>query len=1367
MRCRSGAAEARFAKELKYFCISDENSHPLVEGKMKRFYAVFAVVFALALVFFVAGAVFAQVSPTGTLVGTVTDPSGAIVPGATVTTTGADTGTTVKATSGPDGRFVMASMAPGVYTVTVTKDGFKTGVFTGVKITVGLTYELKARLEVGGASTTVTVESGAQVLHTATASISSTVQGPEITQLPFTSRDTINLAILDPGAQTAGTPRNTSFDGLPKGSINITEDGINVQDNLLKSSDGFFSIIANKVDDISEFSISTAANSASQTGEGAVQISMVSKQGSNEFHGGVWEYFRNTALNSNYYFNNENISKDAAGNFVGQPRQVIKSNQFGFKVGGPILKNRLFFFGDLDMYRFPHSVTRQPTVPTTQTANGVMAYTATTAPTGTLPSWITCSGVNCTADLLAMASANGQNSTPDSRSQSLFAAMASAATAPGVALSTAPSPYLNRISFLNSGVDNRYFPDVRFDYDLNKSNSLEFAYHYAHFTSSPDFLNSFDATLPVAPFNTIVGGQISNRNLFVGAWRSTIGNNKSNELRFGIQSAPVSFFPNLSLNGYPSAATNLGNIHIRPRFANGNSVIVTEPFHSFSTQGRNTALGQLIENFGWTKGNHFLNFGMTATDLRFNDFFASGLVGTVNLGIDNTNDPAANMFSGSNLPGMSVSDIAAAEQIYADVTGDVLNYAANLNLNHKTQQFQGGLPRLDKVSMLEMGYYASDSWQVRPGFTFNYGLRWEYQGVPHDALNQYFNLAGGYAGAFGVSGLNNLFKPGTMTGTVPSYVLNGSKQWYNKYYKSFAPTVGLAWQPGFENNLYRRIFGDAGKTVFRAGYSISFDRDGLNNFQSLAPSNGGFFGSQFMSSGSTTGPGEFVAGSIPLSSLNFPDVAQSPSSFTSTFAVDPLSGTSVNVYNPNLHAPYVQSWSAGLQRQIGSNMALEIRYVGNHGVGLWEQADLNETNIFENGFLTEFKNAASNLAICQAASCTTGFADAGLTGQVPLPILQTAFTGSQAVSSSSPFFHNATFERDLTLGLAGSFANTLAKSSSLQFICNLAGSQNFPAGECPASAPVSGAYPANFFITSPQATGGSFVIYNGGQSTYNALQMVLRRRMASGLQFDASYTFSKALSDQYANSSVSFYQFRTLRNPNLDKGPAPFDLRHSFKMESLWNLPFGPGHRLTTGNGFVNRVIGGWAFNTINRWQTGRVDLLTGGLGGTFNGNDGGVNVTGMSMSQVQNQLHLIKTPGDVPNGIAGQVFYFPASLLSTPLASGGGPANPAVFQSCSTPGAFCGRPFIYGPGFFEADWSLVKDTKITEKTSFELRFNALNIFNNQNFYYGGSSVTASSIATTTPITSTSFGRIFNAFQDSGADDFGGRILEIVGRINF
>ncbi|HEV2489651.1 MAG TPA: carboxypeptidase-like regulatory domain-containing protein [Candidatus Acidoferrales bacterium] len=1333
-----------------------------------------ALAFVFAFTF--ACVVSAQQNPTGILKGTVTDASGAVITGASVTVANAATGTNINSVSGNDGRFVVPNLPTGAYNVTVTKEGFKTGVFAAVNIVVNQTYTLLAKLEVGATTVTVEVQAGAEVVQTASTSIGTTVTGPEITSLPFTSRNATDLAVLDPGAQTDGRPRNTSFEGLPKGAINITEDGINTQDNLLKSSDGFFTIIAPRVDDISQMSITTAANSAADSGEGAVQINLVSQGGTNQFHGGAWEYSRQTGYNANYYFNN----------LSGLPRQVIKSNQFGFKIGGPILKNKLFFYGDLDMYRFPHSLTSFPTVLNAQAATGVMSYNPVDASgnactpgaagcvgTGSVNGWTTCTAATstCTANLLTMASSTGfaSRSTADSFTAPILAAMSSAITAPGVGDLGPASPYQENLSFLASGVDNRYFPDVRFDYDLTKTQSLEFDYHYDHYNSNPDFLNGFEETLPVAPFNKNEGGQISNRNLFVGAWRWTIGSNKTNELRFGIQSAPVSFFPNLNIGFYPTASLGaLGSVHIQPQFGGG-AGIMTEPFLSFATQGRNTALGQLIENFGWTKGAHSMSFGMTATDLRFNDFFAGGEVGGVPLGIAST-DPIAAIFTNGNtgnLPGMNPSDLPAAQQIYADVAGTVNSYSGSVFLNTKSRQFQAGLPQLDKYTELEMGFYGTDSWQIRPGLTLNYGLRWEYSGIPHDQLNEYFNVVGGYAAAFGVSGKGNLFKPGTLTGSVPQFVLNGSKPWYNKYYKAFAPSIGLAWQPRLGNSLLQKAFGSSGQTVFRAGYDVSYTREGLFNFQSLAPANPGFSGFQFMNpvaSGGGAGTGQFNAGTVQISSLSFPDVAQSPTSFTTQFGLDPAAnfGVGMNVYDPNLHSPQVQSWSAGIQRQIGKDMALEVRYVGNHGVGLLDQVDLNEVNIFENGFLTEFNNAQSNLNVCLAnATCSTNpsFANTGLAGQVNVPVFTAAFTGSTTGSQTDPNFTSGQFLTPISEGQAGSVANILGGdsntngNSTLTFICNLAGSNAFPAGECSAPAPAVGAFSKNYFVVNPDATGGSFLLYNGAQSTYNGLQTVFRRRLSAGLQFEASYTWSKSLTNFYASSASGFHQWRTLRNPSLDKGPAPFDIRNAFKMESLWELPFGPGHRLTTGNGFINRLIGGWAFNTINRWQTGRPTILTGGLGGTFNSNDGGVNIVGMSLSQIQSQLQVIKGNG--------KVFWFPANLLDSSQRR----ANSAIFQSCTAPGTFCGRPFIYGPQFFRADWSLVKDTKITERVTFELRADALNAFNDANFYFGGS---ASANSVTRSIRSTSFGRITSAYQDiSTTDDPGGRLLQLVGKISF
>src|SRR5262249_32084574 len=279
----------------------------------------------------------------------------------------------------------------------------RTGVYKDVTIVVSETYTLTAKLAVGTATESVEVTAGMEVVQTDSTVVGTSITGRSITELPFTSRSTLDLATLMPGAATTGRARQTSFDGLPKGSINITYDGINAQDNLLKSNDGFFTIVRPSIDAVEEFSISTAANSAQDASQGAVQIKMETKRGGNAFHGGVWEYARNDWLNSNYYFNNLN----------GLPRQTQRLNQYGGKVGGPLWKDKLFFFADIDNYSSPGARSFNRLILTQDAANGQFTYATLTPQVGN--AWTTCVASSprnngnpaCTVNLAAFASSHG------------------------------------------------------------------------------------------------------------------------------------------------------------------------------------------------------------------------------------------------------------------------------------------------------------------------------------------------------------------------------------------------------------------------------------------------------------------------------------------------------------------------------------------------------------------------------------------------------------------------------------------------------------------------------------------------------------------------------------------------------------------------------------------------------------------------------------------------------------------------------------------------------------------------------------------------------------------------------------------------
>jgi hypothetical protein len=515
-------------------------------------------------------------------------------------------------------------------------------------------------------------------------------------------------------------------------------------------------------------------------------------------------------------------------------------------------------------------------------------------------------------------------------------------------------------------------------------------------------------------------------------------------------------------------------------------------------------------------------------------------------------------------------------------------------------------------------------------------------------------------------------------------------------------------------------------------------------------------------------------------------VAQSPAAFTPTFQLQPGSGTELNSFDPNIKPPMIESWNGGVQREITSNMVLEIRYQGNHGVGLWDRYNLDETNIFENGFLKEFQNAQNNLNIClnvNPAGCLTvekadgiasgsatkpvsDFANLGLLGQVNLPVLTASFTPNltpgmlaAAEAGNSPaqqgaFFFNSGFVKDLNNQGAGSLAASIGGSQSNSGSTNAY--NTFFANYTGAG------FPANYFIVNPGVPGGAFITGNAASSTYNALIVDLRHRPSHGLQFDVNYSFAKSLTNYNANSSLNSQNFITLRNPEFQKGPAPFDTRHAIKGQLIYELPFGPNHWLKSSSGVVNRIIGGWEVNSITRFQTGQPVLITSSLSGgnTFNNNDPGINLLGLTVSQIQSLLGTNKTL------IPGAVAYVPASLLTPNLKS----ANPAVFQPCNVAGGLCSRPFFTGPNFFRADISLVKTTKITERVNVEIRMEALNAFNDADFYWAcGVGTSPCSLSSQ----STRFGQmgsnsINGAYSDiNTTQDPGGRIIQLVARVNF
>src|SRR5437868_2113914 len=345
-----------------------------------------------------AGTARAQGSFFTSLSGTVVDSSGGVIPGADVKVKNTGTGAEFNAVSASDGGFTVPSLPGGAYSVTVSLMGFKTATLNEVTLNAAIPATVKVVLSVGTLEENVTVTGdSALVVQTQTPSIATNLTAAQITSLPLTSRNALDSLTSLPGFNTSGTARDSTVSGLPKSAINITLDGMNIQDNYLKTSDGYFARLSPLLDSTEEVTVTTAGNTADSTGQGGVQIRFVTKAGTNNWNGTAYEYLRHDALNANTWFRNRDLPPDPKTGKA--PKTELRNYQTGIAQGGPIKENKAFFFFNYEEQRAPSSSTLQRVILTPQAAAGLFSYN-------------TAGGVQ-QQNLLQIAANNGQLATLD------------------------------------------------------------------------------------------------------------------------------------------------------------------------------------------------------------------------------------------------------------------------------------------------------------------------------------------------------------------------------------------------------------------------------------------------------------------------------------------------------------------------------------------------------------------------------------------------------------------------------------------------------------------------------------------------------------------------------------------------------------------------------------------------------------------------------------------------------------------------------------------------------------------------------------------------------------------------------------------
>jgi hypothetical protein len=1332
--------------------------------RLKTFPAYLVTVLA-AFLLIAAPEIQAQHGSEGTVTVTVLDPSGSVVPGAQLELRDLGTNDVRAAEAQANGTYTFVNLEIGKYRLAVTKAGFQSQVYSDVVVQAAQTTDIKATLKVGAINETVEVSGGAAPLVETTAnSIGTTVDLKQIEDLPIQGRDLTQLANIVPGY--SGT-----WDGLPSIAQGNNIDGVIGSTSRMKFTGNAEPNVMPRLENIQEMTVQTEQLNLDQGfGQANMQINFVTRRGSNAFHGRLYEDFQNSGLNANSWYNDAATAIDPANPL--RKNQLIH-NEFGGSLGGPIIKNKLFFFGTYAQGKQPGSVNASNYVFTPAAQSGVFTYGAGTVNLFALAqAYNTGHGTN----LPLAVNSTGSNS-PGQVLNSINPALKYGTVTPNAL----GDPNLEQLSWLVPAAQTHYWPTVRVDYDATQKFRFNFAFNmtkdsYAG-ANVPDFPGPTWA-------KTGAGNKDTNYTAAFGFdW--TISSTMVNNFRGG-------FLYNSNVGAYNAPPLS----QTAPQLG-WNYTSVSQPFNTqmsgtiFYT-GINTyyPIFNASDTMTWQHGSHTMSYGFSWW--REQDHYYNPVLGYpgVNFGLAG-GDPAQNAFqAGSTIPGATTTEQNAAQQLYAILAGRISSVTGSYAFSTSQNQYVPAIGRYN-LNELEKGWglFFQDSFRLKPNFTLNYGLRWDFTSADKDLSGLYHSATS--EAIWGPSGVNNLFNPGSLKGDMNPQITQLA-QAYNNWNVAPQPALGFAWNPKFDSGFLSKLTG-GDKTVIRAGYSLRKFTEPQQYVWNQASDYGSFYYQGFsLQANNSKAPGTFAPGSLSISSFN-PSLtgaaavnafgvpyALSPKSFVKTepasdFTFIPNS-PGLNGIQYNIQQPYTQSWNLGVQRQLRDSQALEIRYVGSRTLRQWITINPNEVNIFENGFLTQFKAAQGNLAANNASgnpNYAGNFANHGLPGQQALPIFNAAFAGSSELSSpcadgGPADYCSGQFTTQLQNGSAGAMASTLANiNGTAPYFCNLVG-QSF--GPCANNVGYIGAgagYPINFFQANPYAANiGASLSEAAAYSNYNALQVDFRQRSWHGLQFDANYTWSHTLGIGTQNNWQAAANIFTLRDMHLSYGPALYDLRHIIHVNGTYDLPFGKGKAFANHGGVVDRLVGGWTVGTIFTFQTGAPFLLASGAqfapNNTYNDyGDGGIVLNGVTPSQLQSAIgtyHIAGTPNIS--------FINPKYLAS---ATGGG-ANPAYITQNTTPGTIGQRVWLYGPHNTYDDIAISKNFAITERVHFTLQAEMLNAFNHPTFGPGaanGCTYWCFAGGFSPNVLSGAFGIGAGALNPNNLATGGARLIELRGNIEF
>ena len=1293
------------------------------------------------LLLLISSVVYAQGGATSSITGVVKDEGGGVLPGASVVATSAATGTKFETTTSSSGAFTIPSLSAGVYTVTVSLTGFKTSQINNVRVQLGVPTTINPSLGVGTLEETITVSgASAELINTVTPAVTATMNVEQIAVIPTPTRNALNAVTFMVGVNTPGGMRGSTINGLPESFLNLTLDGVSNNDTFNKNGDGFFSPVRPRQDAVEAVTVTTAVGGAEVGGHGGATINFVTRSGTNRFTGSAYEYYRDQSLNSNYYFNEIND----------QPKSDVRLNQYGIRQGGPIVRNKAFFFAHYEAVRNPNDASRTRTTLDPRALEGWFRYNVTVG------GQVAVREVN----VMNLARANGQIAAFDPLVMRTLQQIQNSSQLTGT-LTPASDPLQGSYFFLNEGYQRENQPAVRVDFNLSENHRLTGTYNHFFETRAQDHINGADKRFPGSPNYRQVRTTRPTRSL---ALRSTLSNSMVSEFRFGVTVGERLYFgreeldaPSVSTfddtNGY---ALNLDQ-----------NIGLTDWHVTNTLSSRSGYQYTFDETINWQKGNHSLTIGGSAFLGRaWED--SQQLTTGIDIGLDQTNDPAAVLFTQANFPGASAAQLTDARELYALLTGRVIAVTGLAALDPETNKYVNFGRRRRAGTLDVYSGFLQDSWRLTSQLTVNLGLRWDVQ-MPFRPTNDTMTTAA-LADICGVSGIGeggiynacNFFAPGSGGGKVPEFTqLTSGTKGYNIDWDNFAPNVGFAWRPAVETGFFRKLLGDPQQATLRAGYAESFERQGIGGFTGIYGPNPG----STLSLTRNVNTGLVAPGETWPVLLSQPDrlyAAPFPESPTFPIPIRPNRADNINAFHPDIEVASARSWTVGLQRAVSTNMALEVRYVATKGVNQWSTLNYNERNIVENGFLDEFKRAMQNLQANNAAGGgrAGSFAYFGPgTGTNPLPIYLAYLNGRRDADNPGAYTGGTQTWSNATI--AGRLVHTNPNPNGVSSETVSATNRNAnAAGDLDNNLTfrnnaLAAGLPANFFVVNPHADQVS-VRDSGAFSSYHALQLELRRRLSNGLALNGSYQYARERGSEF----LGFHYGRTSVESNSS-------LRHALKAQWDWEVPLGSDRRYgSTWPSVMRAIVSDWQFNGAGRFQQRTTNF----------GNN--LRLVGMTKQEAQSLYKFDPRPDPQTGQI--RVFVFPDDvILNTRRAFSVSTTNPSGYSDLGAPeGRYfapansasciqvkigdCAEPglVLLAPWFTRFDIGVTKRVRLGGSKSLDFRMDLLNVFDNVNF-----TVTDGS---RTPGASANIFQTDSAYRDlDNTYDPGGRLGQLMIRFNW